>query len=569
METGTPGAATAEVVDLTQIGLPRLVFALLRQRFSGLVTLRQPGPEGGERTVWFQGGMPIFTDWVSPPDALGQVLVDTGQLTEVERDRAVQALAPEPAAGATRERFGHYLVRRRLLATAQLRKALRVQCARKLVHCFAVRDGEIRVSPGETGPIDDNTLGAQVNALELIFAGVSAHYDLQRVAAEMGPLFEAPLRLRSSLERYRAHFRFSAADELLLAAFTPSATILEAAARTGQSRTRAAQIAYTLWACQMLKAAEPAAADAADAAPDASSFASPLASTLASPFASTDASTGAQAVAAELGAGPVRKVSIGAGAADPTRVAEFTAELERVEAAVAAGAHAFELMGVPLSAGRPQVRAAWHALSRRFHPDALAHHELGHLRERSAAVFASLNEAYQILTDTAQREELAGLLRAGGRPSTGPSAATPTTQAILESEMLVREADRLLRAGNFDRALDRYTKAAALCPGEPELQAAIAWCEYQRSTDKPAMREATQQALHGALARQPRCARAHYYLGLLHLHAGADDAALAAFASALEVEPDMLDARRQVHAIELRRKTPPPDPPRPGIFGRR
>lgn len=552
METGTPGAATAEVVDLTQIGLPRLVFALLRQRFSGLVTLQQPGPDGGERTVWFQGGMPIFTDWVSPPDALGQVLVETGQLTEVERDRAVQALAQEPPAGATRERFGHYLVRRRLLATAQLRKALRVQCARKLVHCFAVRDGEIRVSHGETGPIDDNTLGAQVNALELIFAGVSAHYDLQRVATEMGPLFETPLRLRSSLERYRAHFRFSAADEALLAAFTPSATILEAAAHTGQSRTRAAQLAYTLWACQMLKAAEPAAADV-DAAPDAA----------------TDGPTGAQPVPPELGAGPVRKVSIGAGATDPTRVAEFTAELERVEAAVAAGAHAFELMGVPLSAGRPQVRAAWHALSRRFHPDALAHHELGHLRERSAAVFASLNEAYQILNDTAQREELAGLLRAGGRPPTGPNAATPTTQAILESEMLVREADRLLRAGNFDRALDRYAKAAALCPGEPELQAAIAWCEYQRSTDKSAMREATQQALSGALARQPRCARAHYYLGLLHLHAGADDAALAAFASALEVEPEMLDARRQVHAIELRRKTPPPDPPRPGIFGRR
>lgn len=541
METGTPGAATAEVVDLGSIGLPRLVFALLRQRFSGLVTLQQPPPEAGERTVWFQGGMPIFTDWVSAPDSLGQILVETGQLTELERDRAVQALASDPA-GGPRERFGHYLVRRRLLATAQLRKALRLQCARKLVHCFAVRDGEIRVSPGETGPIDDNTLGAQVNALELIFAGVSAHYDLRRVAVEMGRLFEVPLRLRSSLDRYRAHFHFSAADDALLAAFTPSTTIGEAAAQTGQSRTRAAQIAYTLWACQMLKAAEPAP---------------------------RDASTGAQAVAtassAEPAAGPARKVSIGAGATDPVRVAEFSAELERIEAAVLAGAHAFELMGVPLSAERPQVRAAWHALSRRFHPDALAHHELGHLRERSAAVFASLNEAYQILSDTAQREELANLLRAGGRPPTGPQAPAPTTQAILESEMLVREADRLLRAGNFERAQDRYAKAAALCPGEPELQAALAWCDYQRSPDKPALRAATHQALRAALTRQPRCARAHYYLGLLHLHAGEDDAALAAFASALEVEPEMLDARRQVHAIELRRKNPPP----PGIFGRR
>jgi hypothetical protein len=69
---GTPGAATAEVVDLQAIGLPRLVFALLRQRFSGLLSVQQPEPDAGERSVWFQGGMPIFTDWVSANDSSGR-----------------------------------------------------------------------------------------------------------------------------------------------------------------------------------------------------------------------------------------------------------------------------------------------------------------------------------------------------------------------------------------------------------------------------------------------------------------------------------------------------------------
>ena len=145
---GTPGAATAEVVDLQAIGLPRLVFALLRQRFSGLLSVPQAEPDAGERSVWFQGGMPIFTDWVSASDSLGQILVETGQLTPEERDRATLALqSPGPEAAASpRERLGHYLVRRRLLTTAQLRKALRIQCARKLVHAFAVRSGEAHVT---------------------------------------------------------------------------------------------------------------------------------------------------------------------------------------------------------------------------------------------------------------------------------------------------------------------------------------------------------------------------------------------------------------------------------------
>lgn len=532
----TPGAATAEVVDLQAIGLPRLVFALLRQRFSGLLSVQQPEPDPGERSVWFQGGMPIFTDWVSATDSLGQILVETGQLTPEERDRATAALqspgalqTPEDGPAA-RERLGHYLVRRRLLTTAQLRKALRIQCARKLVHSFVLRGGEAHVTGGESSaPVDEHTLGAQVNALELIFAGVTAHYDLARVAAEMGRLYEAPLRIRSSLARYRAHFHFSAADEAVLAAFTPSATIVEAAQRCGQSRLRVAQIAYTLWACQMLKGVE----------------------------AAREATTGGHAVVGQpvVGEAPVRKASIGAGTTDPGRVASFTAELERLEAGVRAGAHAFELMGVALTAGRAEVKAAWHGLSRRFHPDALAHQELGHLRERSAAVFASLNEAYQILNDARQREELAALLRAGGRPG-GPNTPAPTTKDILESEMLAREGDRSLRAGHFDKALDRYRQAAARNPEDVELQAAIAWCEYQRSGDKAGLRAATEATLRGVLARQPRCARAHYYLGLLYVQAHDDETALAAFTSALAVEPEMLDAKRQIHAIELRYSAP-------------
>ncbi len=577
MEEGTPGAV-AETVELATIGLPRLVFALLRQRFSGVVVLTQEdAASGGQRTVWFQGGMPIFTDWVSPPDTLGQILVDTGQITGEERDRAVTALADAPA----HERFGHYLVRRRLLTTAQLRKALRVQCARKLVHCFALRRGVVTVTPGEAGPIDEHTLGAQVNALELIFAGVSKHYDWPRIAAEMGPAAEAPLRLRSSLGRYRPHFHFSGPDEALLAAFTPSATIAEAAARTGQSHERAAQVAHTLWACQMLKPTaalrDPVTVEL-PTRPDLTSRPSgPEQPSRPSGPEQTSRPSGPEPPsrpsspeqADDRPTEPVRKASIGAGPISPERISEFAAELQRIESAVASGAHAFDLLGLPRTAERPQIRAAWHALSRRFHPDALHHSELGHLRERSEAVFASLNEAYQILNDPAQREELVALLRAGMRPGTGPHTPVPTPQAILESDVAMREADTLLRVGNFERALERYHKAASLSPDEVEPQVAIAWCEYQRSPDRVGRHEATRTVLLQLLKVQPRSARAHYYLGLLHLHAGEDDAALASFAAALELEPEMIDAKRQVHAIELRRKAPQ-DPPRRGrLFGGR
>lgn len=235
---------------------------------------------------------------------------------------------------------------------------------------------------------------------------------------------------------------------------------------------------------------------------------------------------------------------------------DFVAHLERLEAAIAGGAHAFDLLGVPIGAERQQLRAAWHMLSRRFHPDGLLHLGLSHLRERSQAVFAALSEAYQRLSDSAQRDQLVALLRTAPAPTTARSGPSSTAQAVLESEVLIREGDKLLRAGGYDRALDRYRKAAAKCPDDLELRAAIAWCEYRLAGDKPALRDVTRAALFDVLARQPRSVRAHYDLGLLALSAGDDEQALKHFGDVLEIEPEMIDAKRQIHALHLRRSTP-------------
>lgn len=549
METAPP-SADPQVVDLARMSLPRLMFALLHRRFTGTITLTPPaadapgrGEGAGSRRVWFQGGMPIFTDFTSPHDSIGQVLVDLGLIEAAERDRAMAELARLAQPGAPRERFGHYLVRRRLVTGGQLRKALRVQCARKVVHLFALRAGTVQVATGDGAAAEsDASQPTQVNTLELIHAGVVAHFDQRRIAAEMGLLLDGPLRLRSSFDRYRAQFHFSRGDEAVVDALRPGNLYVTDVARlSGQPEARVAQVVYTLWACQMLKSA--------NAPPEQST----------GPIATLPEATGSST--------PVLSHSQAAGQRerDGLRAAEFAGELERLETAIAGGANAFDLLGLATTADRAQIRAAWHVLSRRFHPDSLPHQGLGHLRDRSQSVFAALSEAYQRLSDDAQREQIAALLRGG--PVAPRASAGPSAQAVLESEVVVREGDKLLRAGNFDRAIERYRKAAALNPDELEIRAAIAWCEYQLAADKATVRDATRAALFEVLARQPRCVRAHYDLGLLSLGSGDDDQALLHFNHVLEMEPDNIDAKRQIHAIQLRRSTP--EGPRRKLFGPR
>src|SRR5690606_14835541 len=76
------GAGASKRVRLEEVSVPRLLFALLRQRFSGTLVLEQPPPHPGRRTVWVRGGMPVFTDWVAPSEVLGQVLQGLRFVTE-------------------------------------------------------------------------------------------------------------------------------------------------------------------------------------------------------------------------------------------------------------------------------------------------------------------------------------------------------------------------------------------------------------------------------------------------------------------------------------------------------
>ena len=124
-------AAGAKQVELSSFSVARLLFALLRQRFTGTVELVQP--DLGDKTVWFRGGMPIYTDWTSHPDVLGEVLMRDGKITDVQLMEALQTMASDGGL------LGQILLERGTVDLAALREGLRLQCAKKLVHIFGLR----------------------------------------------------------------------------------------------------------------------------------------------------------------------------------------------------------------------------------------------------------------------------------------------------------------------------------------------------------------------------------------------------------------------------------------------
>jgi curved DNA-binding protein CbpA len=573
------GARPSKAVDLAQVSVPRLVFALLHQRFTGVLQLEQPGQAGAPRTVWVQGGMPVFTDWIEPTDMLGQILVAHGLLTDAE---LYPALAQ---AGSGGHRLGEVLVAQGRIAPLQLSEALRRQCARKLAHLFALRSGTVEViaDPHDVGNGDGLE---KLNVLELISAAIGLHYDEARVAEEMGPAMTAPVRATAALEKYVAHFRFRPADHDILRALVQGSDLARLEVIPGVTRRRAAQLLYTLWACQMLHVG------AAAASPDAAAASAPAArprATTAPPPSPPEPARDHDAPAAARGrpstvpeSGEARRprsktqTDLGAAtngdssSAAPSSVAfddaAFAIELDRLEGLVQNNAHAFELFGVPLDATKKQVRHAWGELSRAFHPDALQARGLAHLRERVSTVFAALSEAHHVLGDAGQREKLAEQVRAGeyGKPQ---SDETARVRAAFEAEMLAKEGDKLLRVNRFDRALERFREAAALDPEEPDIQAALVWCEFQMSGKSSDDHVRANARLGEILQSFPNIARGHYFRGFVLSGLGHEVMAIEAFSRAHALDQRLIDAERQARALRMRRSSPSPAAKSRGLRG--
>ncbi|MBV1858803.1 MAG: hypothetical protein KUG77_10355, partial [Nannocystaceae bacterium] len=239
-------AAAATVLNFAQVSPPRLLFALLHKRFTGTMDVEQPaagGQAAGTRRVWFSGGMPVFTNWVSGPDVLGQVLLE---LRRVDEATLMQGLGQMAHSGGGL--LGQTLQQMGAIDDAQLAEALRFQCGRKLSHLFALREGQATLHTAEHELVQMTG----VNVLELMLAAVGRHYDEARVHAEMGAHLSASLRATTAYARYHEHFRFRPTDAPLLEALQAGTDFSSLAAATQGGPRRAAQLVYVLWASQML-----------------------------------------------------------------------------------------------------------------------------------------------------------------------------------------------------------------------------------------------------------------------------------------------------------------------------
>jgi curved DNA-binding protein CbpA len=243
--------------------------------------------------------------------------------------------------------------------------------------------------------------------------------------------------------------------------------------------------------------------------------------------------------------------AVGAAGMSQTLREQIAGKLAQIDA----HADHFKVLEVPRDASSAQVKAAYFALAKTYHPDRLALVQLESMRPLVEKIFARLSDAYAALADEARRKEYLGILAQGGEQAvkrrSDDEAAAATK--LLTAEEHFRKGEMALRRQLWQTAIEEFQAALALNEEEAEHHAYLAWARWCAAPQKDAVFVEVKRGLSRAVELSSRCLPAFLYMGQIYSARGELDRAYGAFQRVLDINPNHVDALREVRLIDMRR----------------
>jgi hypothetical protein len=238
----------------------------------------------------------------------------------------------------------------------------------------------------------------------------------------------------------------------------------------------------------------------------------------------------------------------------------------------------FEVLGVAPGSRPDEIKAAYVALARKFHPDAVGDHETETVEQKARAVFLRVSEAYQVLRGTSSRaryeEKLvrfgkpAGLAPAAGVaravatfaadvPAVAPAMAAPVTAAPVAPEGdppplqpvsdVLRNAEDHLAAGRLWEASLSLEEVLARSKGPMRQRAHLLLARALAKSPSGAKR--AELELRVLLEEDPGCVDGYLALGQLYREKGLIGRAEAMFRHVLTLESKNARALQELAAL--------------------
>ena len=433
--------------NLADYALPSVIVELWRRAYTGTLRLTHGTVE--KKVAWRQGA-PVGCESSRNDDDLARQLLSAGQITKPQLEQLA----------AHRERHGlaegAALLALKLIEPKDLVHAMRGQISRRIVDVFGWPQGSFAL---ETDAPREEADAFRVDPLEILHDGLAAFWRPDRIRAALASHFEHHATPSERFEAVLARLRPGPDADTVAEAIDPQHSFGECVGTFLEPARLAA--AWIL--------AETGALDFSDGPPGADDEAASASTQINIEIVVRDASETKDAARTEAATGSLELPSAEAEALRKEVLAlhERLDELDH-----------YEVLGIERDAPDPEVKKAYFACARRFHPDAVARMGLSVIHREANELFARIAQGYQTLSNPNRRQAYDRRDQEGGTPATDANR-------VAQAETLFRKGEVLVKVGNFSGALDFLRPCVELWPEEPDYQALLGWALYKNKPSQP------------------------------------------------------------------------------------
>ena len=195
------------------------------------------------------------------------------------------------------------------------------------------------------------------------------------------------------------------------------------------------------------------------------------------------------------------------------------------------------------------LRAAYDRLAERTHPDRVAGSSEA-VRRLAEEVFRRVADAFEILSDPRRRQEY----MLDRQREMREAAERAESRRALEGEMEFQKGETALRLRDYQKALRHFGQSLELYPDDGEYHAHYGWTLHMLHPDSLQIaEEAIEHVKRGIKLARDR-EKPYLFMGRLCKVTGRPEAAEKMFNRAVRIQPECVEAMRELRLIEMRRR---------------
>ncbi|MGI5861062.1 MAG: response regulator [Myxococcales bacterium] len=541
--------------DLATRPFPELLAELYRWRATGALLLRR---DKVKKIVFFRDGRPFSIKSNLLSECLGKLMVREKMISEAECEESLKRMK------ASGRQQGTVLVEMGCINPHNLNYALSLQLRTKLFDIFSWPSGEYQFNPRAEVPPESNTL--DMSTAQVIYEGIKYGYNDERVRAalgDIGSLYVHPVA--DPLLRFQ-EVGLDEEETSLLKAMDGRKTVATLMALELLSPEATARFVYAMRCAQMIELKPERASTVAPAegwgvideqertaetelpedepawtAPPPLPRVLPKSPPPPPPPPAIPQARPSEGIRSAASLLPELSGVFG------TSLSAEEREIRERLAATAASMkkkNYFEVLAVAPNASRADIKRAYFALAKEYHPDKHFGSYSAEVRNLAAEIFDLISTAHDTLADNDERERYVGELAAGVRKDVSDEVSK-----ILAAEGKFQRGEELFRKKQYRDACNAFKEAVDLYGEEGEFHAYLGWSLFQADPRGKESAERAIEHIENGIRLNPRLDKSYLFLGYIYKAIGRPDRAEKQFEKAMQCNPDCIEALRELRLL--------------------